>query len=500
MKWSDFATGASLICLLGFAAGGCRVADGPAELSVGLEGDLLGLDPHRHDESVSFAVMDNIYNRLVEFDGRMRIVPSLAVSWENPGENVWRFHLRPGVRFHNGTPCDAADVKFSLDRVRGTEMGHYLATVGEVRIVDGLTVELHTIRPSPVLLNKLTFIAIVPQGQPDTIVRPVGTGPYRFESLGPDRELVLAANREYWGPKPHFGRVRLGFYEDRGRRLEALVRGDIHLARDISQAELERDRGAADIRLEIIPGLSVGFLGMSLSRPGPFSKREVRQAIYWALDPKAWIERIELDAHPSDQFVSPYVVGYLPEHRPERPDLARARKLLARAGYPRGFAATLEVTPAAANRSAPVIVEQLASLGIKTRVRVLSWAGLTERMSAGRSPFFFVGWSCSSGDASDFLDACLHSPDNRQYGSSNWGGYRNPEMDRLIEQAGSTLDNRRRIELLHRAMALALEDMPLIPAYARSRTYAHHRRLAFVPRLDGSLNLAELRWSGGRQP
>lgn len=464
---------------------------------MGLESDLLGLDPHRHDENVTYCVMDNIYGHLVEFDDQMRIRPGLAASWENPEENVWRFQLRPGVAFHNGTPCDAADVKFSLDRARSLELGHYLATVKEVRVVDGLTVEVITSRPSPVLLNKLTFIAIVPSGSPDTIVQPVGTGPYRFVSHRSDTDLVLEACRSYWGPKPSIGRVRFRFYEDREKRLEALVSGEVHLVRDVSRADLAKAGNTEHIKLETIPGLSVGFLGFGLGPRSPFGQRQVRQAIYWAVDPKSWIDRIELDAQPSDQFVSPYVVGYLPEYRPVRPDLEKAKSLMSRSRYPRGFATDLEVTQAASTRSGLVIVEQLAKLGIKVRLKVMSWSELSDRILKQRSPFFFVGWSCSSGDASDFLDACLHSPDERQYGSANWGGYRHVRMDRIIEQAGSTLDNRQRIELLHQAMALALEEMPLVPVYARSRNYAYHQSLDFLPRLDGSLNLSEIKWIKG---
>lgn len=482
---------------LGASFAGCAAGGQPEELVVGLESDLLGLDPHRHDENITYCVMDNIYAHLVEFDDQMRIRPALAISWENPSENIWRFHLRPGVVFHNGTPCDAADVKYSLDRARRMELGHYLASVREVKVLDGLTVEVATSRPSPVLLNKLTFIAIVPAGSPDTIKQPVGTGPYRFISHRPDTDLVLEACRNHWGPRPKIGRVRFRFFEDRTRRLEALVRGEIQLARDVNRAELENIDRAGQIILESIPGLSVGFLGFRLDRGSPFSRRQVREAVYWAIDSKSWIERIQLDAQPSDQFVSPYIVGYLPDFRPVRPDLEKAQRLLASAGYGKGFSVDLEVTPSASTRSAPVIVEQLSRIGIKVRIKVMSWAKLSERILDQRSPFFFVGWSCSSGDASDFLDACLHSPDVRNYGSANWGGYRNREMDRLVEQIGSTLDNRRRIELMHQAMRLALEDMPLVPVYMRSRTYAYDRRLVFASRLDGSLGLADLRWSRG---
>lgn len=486
--------GPALFMILALLAGGCRMAPRPAEVTVALEEDLLGLDPHRHDENLTFAVMDNIYNHLVEFDDQMRIVPGLALSWENPDENTWRFHLRPGVKFHNGTPCDAADIAFSLERARHLDLGHYLATVSQVRVVDGLTLEIITKKPSPVLLNKLTFIAIVPQGQPDTISSPVGTGPYRFLEYRKGQDLLLEANRQYWGGKPRIPRIRICFYPDHQQRLEGLVSGRVQLARDIRQQELQRMAGSEKINLTTTPGLSVGFLGMNIIRGGPLARREVREAIYWAVDPVSWIERIDLDAQPSHQFVAPFVVGYLPDHQPTRPDLNRARMLLKKAGYPRGFATVLEVTQAAVNRSAPVIVEQLGKVGIKVNLRVLTWAELSERISKRKSPFFFVGWGCSSGDASDFLDACLHTPNEQNYGSANWTGYSNREMDRLIEQIGSTLDNRQRLVLMQRAMALALQDYPMVPVYARSRVYAHCRELGYTPRLDGSLNLFSLRW------
>ncbi len=494
MPMDKFRTSAWLGAALMLLAWGCRPPDPGPVLSVGLENDVLGLDPHRHDENVTYAVMDNIYDHLVDFDPQMRIVPSLAVSWENPNENVWRFHLRPNVVFHNGTPCDAGDVKYSLDRARRMELGHYLAAVKEVRIIDGLTLEIQTSRPSPILLNQLTFIAIVPQGQPDTIVHPVGTGPYRFVSRTPGQELVLERHPGYWGQRPKIQTVKLRFYEDRDQRLEALVRGEVQLARDINRAGLSRRQDAAHIQLEAIPGLSVGFLGFNLSRSSPFSRRAVRQAVYWAVDPQRWLEQIEQDALPNHQFVSPYIVGYLPDYQPQRPDLDKARRLLAQAGYPKGSTSYLEVTTAAVHRSARVIVEQLGRVGIKVRVRAMTWPELSDRLNKRRSPFFLVGWGCSSGDASDLLNACLHSPDARSFGSANWGGYHNPQLDRLIEQIGSTMDPRQRISLLHQAMALVLEEMPLVPVFTRSRTYAYDRRLCFTARLDGSLDLARLKW------
>lgn len=457
---------------------------------VALEDDIVSLDPHALDDEVTGSVLANVFQALVGFDPQMRLVPLLAESWENPNDLTWRFRLRPGVRFHDGSTMNAADVVFSLERARSGRLSYYLTQVSTVRAVDDMTVEIVTSQPAPVLLNKLNFIAIMPGGSPDSLASPVGTGPYRFVGYVPGSRLDMVSFGDYWGAKPRIDRAEFRVLPTPEERLEALDRGEIHLAKFVHLRDSVKHR-TADIVYNSLPGLGVTLLGANVRLPGPLQDRRVRQAIYWALDPARIIEETGLDARPISQLVPPFVVGFIPQAETDRPRVDRTRTLLAQAGYGSGVKLELEVSSSAAAR-AEAVARQMSAVGFAIKVVPREWAALTDRLNRKQAPFFLIGWSCISGDASDLLEACMHSEDSAGYGSANWCGYRVPELDRQIEQAGRTLEAGRRIELLQRALSAGLEDMSLIPLYVRNQTYAHRRRLEFRPRQDGWVLISEL--------
>lgn len=457
---------------------------------VALDDDIVSLDPHALDDEVTASALANVCQALVGFDPQMRITPLLAQAWENPNDLTWRFRLRPGVRFHDGRLLNASDVVFSLERARSGRLSYYLSQVRTIRAVDEMTVEIVTSQPAPVLLNKLNFIAILPGGTPDSISAPVGTGPYRFEEYQPGRRLVLKAFDGYWGGRPRIPRAEFAVLATPQERLEALARGEIHLAKFVQLRDSAKHPRAGLI-YHSLPGLGVTLLGANVGLPGPLADRRVRQAVYWALDPAKLIEQTGLDARPIGQLVSPFVVGFIPQAEADRPKADRARALLAQAGYGPGLKLELEASISAAPR-AEAAARQLSAVGIDARVVLREWAELTERINRRQARFFLVGWSCNSGDASDLLEACLHSQGGPGYGSANWCGYSVPELDRQIEQAGRTLDARRRIVLLQQSLSAGLEDMPLIPLYVRDQTYGHCRRLDFRPRQDGWVLISEL--------
>ncbi len=468
---------------------GCR-ARAPETVVVALEDDVVSLDPHALDDEVTTSVLANVCQALVGFDSQMRITPLLAESWENPSDLVWRFRLRSGVRFHDGKPLTAADVVFSLERARSAQLSYYLAQVSTVRALDARTVEIVTSQPAPVLLNKLNFIAILPGGTPDSITRPVGTGPYRFEEYQPGRKLSVSVFDGYWGRRPAISRAEFRVLATPEERLAALARGEIHLAKFVQLRDSQRYRNA-DIAYECLPGLGVTLLGANVTLPGPLRDRRVRQAIYWAADPQWVIDSTGLDASPIGQLVAPFVVGFIPLAEVDRPRPDKARRLLTQAGYASGLKLRIEVSTSAAVR-ARARARQLARTGIELEVVPREWADLTERLNRRQVPFFLLGWSCITGDGSDILEACLHGEGSAGYGSANWSAYDVPELDRQIELAGRSLDMRRRIDLLHQALSAGLEDMPLIPLYVRNQTYAHCRRLRFKPRQDGVVLISEL--------
>ncbi len=463
-----------------------------------MEQDVITLDPHQHDDSVTHSVLSNVFDSLVAFDGSMRVVPALATSWENPTDLIWRFHLRSKVTFHDGRPLTAADVKYSLERAGGTKVAHYLAAISKVETLDEETFEIHTRSPEPVLLNKLAVVAIVPAGTPLPLSNAVGTGAYRVAGYRKGHVLELVANGAFWGGRPAIQRALVKVVPDSSERARALVRREILLAREVAEKDLA-GAGGAHVRFLSEPGLTIVFLGINFRVPGPLRSVEVRRAIFWALDPREIIRESGLEGAPSDQLVPPSVFGFVPRPEAGRPRPELAKELLEKAGYPDGFDVTLEMPRTAAEKTGAILKRQLARVGIRLEVAGLEWSELSSHLDTGRSPFYSIGWACY-GDASDLLDAMLHTKVGTTYGSANFGGYGNAAMDEAIERAGRILDPNTRLEALQQAMRTSLDELPLIPLYRRNRTYGADRSVRFVPRQNGQVKLFEISWTGSSAP
>jgi peptide/nickel transport system substrate-binding protein len=386
----------------------------------------------------------------------------------------------------------AADVKYSLERARSGKVGYYLSAVDQVRVIDDLVVEVTTLKPASILLNKLTFISIIPQNSPKPLEIPVGTGPYRFIKYQPGGDMELRAFDRHWKGRPSIKRAVFRTMPEEGKRVEALLAGQVHLVRDVERRTAQENTDHPLASFVNSPGLGVSLMGVNFGQPGPWKDRRVREAIYLAIDPVEAAQASGWDALPIDQMVSPYIVGYNPDIRVRRPDLERAKVLLAEAGYSRGFELPLELSRSAANTSGAVLASQLAKVGIRVRLVPLEWPELTDRLNRRETHVFLVGWSCSSGDASDLFDACLHSGGTAGYGSVNWSGYSNRKLDALIERSNQVLDNRERIEILKQAMILAMADYPMIPIFSRNRIYGASHKIVFLPRQDGRIRIDEI--------
>jgi len=439
-------------------------------------------------------VLDNIYDPLVAFDPDMRVRPALALGWDNPDDLTWRFRLRPRVLFQDGRPLAAADVVASLERARShprSKMSGYLVEVSAVRALDAQTIEVRTRRPYPILLNKLTFIAIVPRDAPPLISSPLGTGSYRFVSYTPGRRLELAAFERCWRGGPGEPRVSVGFESDPARRVEQLLAGRADLIAELPSQDAERVRAAPGCEVAAGGGLAVVYLQVRLDRP-PFSDRRVRRALSLAVDRERLVATLlHGRGAAASQMVGPQVFGYAPDVRPVRRDLAAARRLLSEAGYRNGLDVALEYR--AGQEIAPLSA-QLAEAGIRVRPEPRPWSELYPRLLARRVNLYYGTWQCSSGDASDLFDNKVHTREPAHgYGDSNSNDYGNPALDRLIERSGATLSMGERRRILERAMRLLDADLPLVPLALPYNLVGVRRGLRWPPRLDSRLLAAELR-------
>jgi peptide/nickel transport system substrate-binding protein len=507
MRLSPPCLGAGLTC--GFAAlfaalAGCA-PEPPAPppdrpLRIALHGGPSSLDPHLQSEVPAQIVLGHIYDSLVDFDPRLRPIPSLAERWENPDALTWRFHLRQGPKFHDGRPLEMADVLFTLERARRhpkSRQAGALVAVSAIEQVGERSLELRTAEPYPILLNKLANLSIVPRGSPEEIADPVGTGRYRVLRRAAG-EIELEAVADHWrlgeGQTRRYPRLAKLFFVDGGEeRIAGLMGGRYDLADDLSASLGAGLAGEPEVRLESLSSLGVTYLQLDL-RKKPWDDLRVRQAIDLLLD-RGQLVRAELDGRgqPVGQLVSPNVFGFNPALEPSRRDVARARRLLAEAGHEGGLEIEIEYRD---GRDIGEIARQLAEGGVRATGVTRPWAEMYRRLQSGEIGAYLGTWICTSGDASDLLDRKLHTPDPaRGWGDANWSRYSNPELDLLIEASQRVTNPAERGALLKKAMALAAADLAFLPIYSRAEVYGVRRQLDWTPRRDGRIYAFETSWA-----
>lgn len=496
----------ALVILMSCGPSEDRLAPFSETVNIATPYDPDTLDPHARDLVGNFAVVSNFYEPLVRLDARMKLLPCLASSWENPDPLSWRFHLREGVRFHSKKLLSSRDVVYSLERLLRSdtlEMRAYLSGVSGVIAEDAQTVRILTNHPVNLLPNKLSFVHIVPEGSTDqTMAGTVdGTGPYILKSWERGKMIRLQSFQEYWGKPADLSSVNLFLDTAPEAAIKGLPGKTFQLVQ-INSKQLEPAvRKLNDYELIRNDTLFVSYLSFDLSRqitpnctavPNPFKNLKVRQAIHLALDRNALVDRLVVYASPATQPLPPFVFGFnpaigLPAHDPEQ-----ARRLMADAGYEKGFDVTLDSSKAL-EPAAQILREQLQGIGIHVSVRAMPASEYYRTLGNGDSSLFLSSYGCVTGDASDYLEEALHSRDSaHRFGGTNFGRYLNPEADRLIEQSGNLQKAEDRLALLKDIQDLAMQDLPWIPLFIEQEMYALDKRFSWQPRSDGFILVQEV--------
>lgn len=475
----------ALLALVATLAGcdrGRLPAEEPIVARVAIRDDPLSFDPHVHNEVLTLSVLHHVYEGLTAFGASGRVRPLLAESWTNPDDRTWRLQLRSGVRFHDGSELDAGDVLFSLERARthpASGFSSLIADVEEIAAPDPSTVVVRTRLPYPVLLNKLAFIAIVPEGSPAEIPRPMGTGPLRWTGSREGESIRFERFEGYWGQSAGADHVEMLVVPDRAERLRMLVDGEVVLAQELDPRI--PDGSLPGVRLIARDSLQVEFLGMDPSTP-PFDDPRVRRAIDVAIDRDELVrEKLGGRGRPLGQMVSVGAFGHRPDLEPPPADPAEALRLLREAGHEDGLELELIYRE---GREATLLAEQLAEVGLHLVGVELPWAELYPRLFAQRDvPFWLGGIVAISGDASDVLDGMIHSPDpSGSYGTLNALPFADPEVDARIEKAGSTLDVEDRRRWLGEALAASRENRVYVPLYTAFDVFGLREGWRWEPR------------------
>jgi len=496
-------------------------------VSVGVASNPTSVDPHYHNLSPNNALAAHIYDTLVKRDANNRLTPGLAVSWKLIDDTTWEFKLRPGVKFHNGQDFTAADVVYSIARPAKVvnspgSFAVYSRPAKSVEVVDPLTVRIKTDGLYPLLPTDLSVVYIVPASLGEGAStedfnsgkNAIGTGPFKLGAFKPGDRAELVRNDAYWGRKAHWQNVSYRFIANNGARVAALLAGDVALIEAVPTTEVATLRKDPKVQISEINSARIVFLWFDHSREGPtpfvkgpngeeltknpFKDLRVRQALSMAINRPAIVERVmENAAIAAGQLLPPGSYSYVPGLNPTPFDAAKAKALLAEAGYPNGFRVTLHGPNDRYVNDAKIIqaVGQMwTRIGVQTQVEGITWPNFIGR--AGKQEFsaFLLAWGTSSGEASNPLRALIATTTPAKgWGTANRGKYSNPKVDEILAKALATADDKAREQLLIEATRVAIADLPFIPLHTQKNIWAHRAGTTYVPRVDEETMVADLR-------
>ena len=504
------------------AAGSFALPADAATLRWSNRGDMQTTDPHSQNEGLTNNINQLVYEFLVNRDKDLKLIPELAVSWERLNPTTWRFKLRPDVKFHDGTPFTADDVVFSFERARSdtSQLRVYANASGIPKKIDDLTVEFTTSGPNPIELEHLATINIMSRAwcEKNKAVKPQnyaakedmitarqanGTGPYVLKSREPDIKTVLTKNPNWWGIKDgrYEGNVDVVMYQpivSDATRVAALLSGEVDVVNDPPPQDAPRLKQTPGIKVLEGTENRIVFIGMdqhrdellysSVKGKNPFKDKRVRQALYQAIDIDALKSSTMRGLAQPSGVVLPSPVMSTPELEKRLPfDRDGAKKLLADAGYPRGFDVTLDC-PNNRYVNDEKICQALAAMwsqiGVNTRVNAMPRANYFPKLEKLDTSVYMLGWGGAATDAIFTLQPVLSSFNGKGDGDYNYGRYTNAKVDELTAKVKVELNPQDRLRMIREALAAQSAEVNLLPLHRQVIPWATRSNVTVVHRAD----------------
>lgn len=496
------------------------------------QGDYLSADPHAQNEGLNNNINDHVFERLTARAKDLSLIASLATSWEANGPKVWRFNLRRGVAFHDGTPLTADDVVFSIQRAQlpSSNFKVFATPLGTARKVDAYTVEIETPAPSPVgvFLENVNSVRIMSKSwcEKHGALKPQdfktgeetyssrhanGTGPYTLVKREAEVMTVLRKNPKWWGhaERSFEGNVDEIVYrpiKSDATRMAALISGELDLVLDPPLQDINRLKSDRAIKVVEGPENRVIFLVMDQERQelkysnikgrNPLKDLRVRRALYHAIDVQAIQRQIMRGMSlptgsmvPTASMSPPQLEPRLLPHDP-----AKARKLLAEAGYPDGFDLGLDCPNnryVNDERICTALAGMFAKVGVKVRLNAMPRAQFFQKVDQFDISMHLYGWGGAATDPGFTLTPVLHSRDGKGRGDFNSGRYRDPQLDALIEGAEMEMDPAKRRGMMLEALQRVRQSIYVLPLHRQVIPWATRANVKVVHRPD---NVVEALW------
>ncbi|MEW2546726.1 ABC transporter substrate-binding protein [Streptomyces sp. NPDC047002] len=461
-------------------------------------GDPKTMDPQKQGDMTSMNALINMFDTLTTRGTDGGLHPGLALTWRVVSPLTWRFTLRPGVVFHNGEPCDAHAVKFSIERLLDPATASpivELRYVKGVTAVDDHTVDLHTSVHDPIIPEKVSLfggVAVPPRhladvGDDGFARHPVGTGPFTFVSWQRDHELRMRANPHYWGGRPGIDALVFTPAPNASSSLAALQSGGVDLVTGLTPDAAQQLAGYTGVFLDSHTGIRTSYLSVNTLDRGPLHDKRVRQALNHAVDVPLLIKAV-LGGKATEvpAMIPRGAFGFDPSLKPFTRSVPTARRLLAEAGYPHGFSTELTASNIDSD-VAEALSGLLARAGVHARVNLLDPGTYADRLTSddhgALGPLYLAASTVWTLDGESMIQSNVRS-DRRQ---SRW---HNKEADRLVDIEELAVEPERRRRAFSDLQRLMLEEAPFVSLYQIDTILARNQRPHWTPGPAGVLAMA----------
>lgn len=490
----------------------------PRDINIGLQAAITSIDPHYHNVGPNNSLLLHIFESLVAVDANGKMNPGLAASWKAVDDLKWEFKLRKNVRWHDGSPFTAEDVVFTLKRIPNvpnspSSFATFTKPIIDIKIIDPHTLIFKTATPHVLLPSDLTSVRIVSKlhGEKATTEdynsgrAAIGTGPYKFVEYIPNQRVVVNANYGYWGGEEPWDKITFKMLTNSAARVAALLSGDVQMIETVPTADIAKLSNDKNLRLADKVSNRVIYVHMNQSteksppfvfakdgkplEKNPFRDVRVRKALSMAVNRDAIVDRVmEKKAVPASQLLADNFFGTSKKLKPMKYDPDGARKLLADAGYPNGFALTIHGPNNRYindDKIAQAIAQMYSRIGLDVKVETMPSSVYFTRATKLEFGYMVLGWGTESNEQGSSMRSLLATYDQAKgMGVTNRGRYSNPAFDKVLSDALVTMDEKKRESLIQQAAEIVMGDVGLIPLHYEVSTWATGKGMKYNARVD----------------